>query len=64
MRLEVTLKVQFGTQPGQPANVLDAAFLRGISGLKTGIEIGISGGGPTGIKAGSTTIEKVGRRIT
>jgi hypothetical protein len=64
MRLEVTLKVRFEAQPGQPANVLEAALRRGISRLKTGIEIGMRGGGTTGIKAGSTTVEELDKRIT
>ncbi len=63
MRMEATIKLSFEAEPGQPRNALVAALQRGIGNLEIGIEHGVRGAGPTGIKRGSTKVTKVAEQI-
>jgi len=57
MKLKATIEVEFEGDPNAPENALRAALTRGVTALRTGIQHGLAGAGPTNIKHGSVKAE-------
>ena len=55
MKVRASIDIEFEMNEGQPENAAKAALLRGLGNLRSGIEVGVGTGMPTGVKRGSRT---------
>jgi hypothetical protein len=63
MKMRATIEVEFEVDEGHTEDEAQVALIRGRSELVRGIEYGVIGAGPTGIKRGSTKATVVSQGI-